>query len=270
MANGRPGPAPRLLPAGITEERLREVVVANRSWRGVLRALDLKSSSFGPKLRHACNELDIDYGHFRSILATDARLREVITTSTDWPTALAKLGYAKGSGTARATVRKHCARLGIDTCHLAPSSLSDPVVSAVHAMNADVANLRYAAPYMVVAALSLIGIPTALASEGGRYDLIAELPGCGLKRIQVKTGTRFDAKGGSWACSLSRSEYDVTGSGGHRAAVYSSEEIDYFACIDGHLHLHLIPISAVEGRRLIHLRKYAAFRVPTLYDGRLW
>jgi hypothetical protein len=104
MVNGRPGPAPRLLPAGVTEDQLRDAVAHSRSWNGVLRALDLRSSSFGRKLRNACNELDIDYSHFRSILATDARLREVITTSTDWPTALAKLGYAKGSGTARATV----------------------------------------------------------------------------------------------------------------------------------------------------------------------
>src|SRR4051794_534978 len=129
MVNGRPGPAPLLLPAGITEQQLRDVVASTRSWNGVLRELKLRSSSYGPKLRNACNELEIDYSHFRSIIATDARLREVITTSSDWPTALAKLGYAKGSGTARATVRKHCARLGVQTTHLTPSTPRDKMMA---------------------------------------------------------------------------------------------------------------------------------------------
>jgi hypothetical protein len=270
MVNGHPGPAPQLLPDAITEQQLREVVGANRSWRGVMCALGLRSSSFGPKLRNACNELDIDYSHFRSILATDAHLREVITTSTDWPTALARLGYAKGSGTARATVRKHCNRLGVDTSRLQASLPRDPVVTDIDGLRASIDNLRHAAPYMVLAAFTLLGIPATLAPEGSRYDIVAELPDLGLKRIQVKTSTRRDRTSASWACSLSRSEYDLTGSGGHRQAVYSSEEIDYFACIDGDLQLHVIPIAAVGGLRNINLRKYAAYRVPTLYDGRLW
>lgn len=270
MVNGRPGPAPRLLPVGITEEQLREAVAVCRSWNGVRRMLHLRSAGFGPKLRNACNELDIDYSHFRSILATDARLREVITTSTDWPTALAKLGYAKGSGTARATVRKHCNRLGIDTSHLAPSPPKDPIASELDGLCARMEHLRHAAPHMVIAALTMLGIPVAVAPEGSRYDLIADLPNRGLQRIQVKTGTRRDSKSRSWACTLSRSEYDLNGSGGHRHAVYSSEEIDYFACIDGELRLHLIPIGRVEGLRMINLRKYAACQVPTVYDGRLW
>jgi len=270
MANGRPGPAPRLLPASVTEDQLREAVASNRSWRGVLRTLGLKSASFGPKLRNACNELDIDYSHFGSIVATDRRLRDVISSSPDWPTALASLGYAKGSGTARATVRKHCARLGIDTSHLSPSSPPDPVLDAVDGLGARIENLRHAAPYMALASFALLGIPATLAPEGSRYDLIAEFPGLGLKRIQVKTGTRRDGRSGSWVCSLARSEYNLTGSGGHRLAAYSSEEVDFFACIDGELRLHLIPIDAVEGLLRIHLRKYASHQVPTLYDGRLW
>jgi hypothetical protein len=271
MANGRPGPEPQLLPARVSEEQLRTAVASSRSWRGVLLALGLRGSSYGPKLRNACNALDIDYSHFRSILATDARLREVIATSTDWPTALAQLGYAKGSGTARATVRKHCNRLGLETTHLAPSPMSRQlVVSQVDGLHPSIENLRHAAPYMVLAAFTLFGVAATLAPEGCRYDVIAELPGLGLKRIQVKTGTRRDPTSSSWACSLSRSEYDLAGSGGHRHAVYAAEEIDYFACIDGDLQLHLIPIDVVEGLRIINLRKYAGYRVPTLYDGRLW
>lgn len=268
MVNGRPGPAPRLLPAGVSEERLRVVVAANRSWRAVMRALDLRSSSFGPKLRNACNELDIDYGHFRSILATDARLREVITTSTDWPTALAKLGYAKGSGTARATVRKHCNRLAIDTSHLASSlpSKVQPAGGCDFAPRRE--HLRDAGPYLVLFAFNAAGIPASLAPEGVAYDILADFGVDGVKRVQVKTGTGRDAR--SWRCQLSRSQYDPTGHGGHRAGVYSSEEIDLFACVDGDFQLYLIPIAAVEGLASLNLRKYEAYRVRGLYDSRLW
>ena len=268
MANGRPGPAPRLLPAGVTEQRLREVVAANRSWRGVLRALDLKSSSYGPKLRNACNELDIDYSHFRSILATDTRLREVIGTSTDWPTALAKLGYARGSGTARATVRKHCSRLGIDTSHLAPSPPSKVLPVGERQFAPTREHLRDAGPHLVLFAFNAAGIPASLAPEGVAYDIFADFGIEGVKRVQVKTGTGRDARG--WRCALSRSQYDPGGHGGHRAAVYSSEEIDYFACVDGDFQLYLIPIDVIEGRASISLRKYEPYRVQGLYDSRLW
>jgi len=233
-----------------------------------MRALDLRSSSFGPKLRNACNELDIDYSHFRSTLATDARLREVITNSTDWPTALAALGYAKASGTARATVRKHCNRLGIATSHLAASPRPQAGSPLVFELAPKPAHLRNAGPYLVLFALNAAGIPAAVAPEGAAYDVLADLQEEGVKRIQVKTGTRKDR--GSWVCRLSHSVYDKNGHGGHRSAAYSSEEIDYFACIDGAYQLYLIPIDAVEGRFSINLRKYEAYRARGLYDDRLW
>jgi hypothetical protein len=268
MANGRPGPEPRLLPIGVTEERLRQVVAANRSWRGVMQALGLKSSSFGPKLRNACNALDVDYGHFRSILATDARLREVISTSADWPTALGRLGYAKGSGTARATVRKHCKRLGIDTSHLPSSHPFAPVAAGLDQFTPKREHLRNAGPYLVLFAFNAAGVPATLAPEGVAYDVLADIPAEGLTRVQVKTGTMWDS--GGWICRLSRSQYDKNGHGGHRQAVYSSEDIDYFACIDGDFQLFLIPIAVVEGLGSISLRKYEAHRLHGLYDSRLW
>ena len=263
MANGRPGPTPRLLPGGVTEEQLREAVSRSRSWNGVMRALGLRSSSYGPKLRNACNELDIDYGHFRSILATDARLREVIATCTDWPTAITELGYATGSGTARATVRKHCKRLGIDTGHLAaapPRPLEDP---AIPDLAPRPEHLRSAGPYLVLFAFNAAGTPATLAPEGATYDVLADFGPDGVKRIQVKTGTGKDA--GSWRCQLTRSVYDPNGHGGHKAAVYSAEEIDFFACIDGDLQLYLIPIQVVEGFASINLRKYRPYIVTGLY-----
>jgi hypothetical protein len=269
MVNGRPGPAPQLLPAGITEAQLRAAVASSRSWKGVLRLLNLRSASYGRKLRNACNALDIDYTHFRSILATDKRLREVIEAAADWPAALAQLGYAKGSGSARATVRKHCNRLGIDTSHLALS----PLPPSRHLCQFDVApkpeHLRAAGPYLVLFAFNAAGMPATLAPEGAVYDVLVDLGAQGVKRVQVKTGNGRDS--GSWRCQLARSVYDRTGHGGHRQAVYSSEDIDYFACIDGDLQLYLVPIEVVEGLVSINLRKYQAYVVTGLYGHpRLW
>jgi hypothetical protein len=266
MANGRPGPAPRLLPASVTEDQLREAVASNRSWRGVLRTLGLKSSSFGPKLRNACNELDIDYSHFGSIVATDRRLRDVISSSPDWPTALASLGYAKGSGTARATVRKHCVRLGIDTSHLMQQRTAG--ASLVDGLAPKRQHLRDAGPYLALFAFNAAGLQAALAPEGAAYDVLVDFGSEGVKRVQVKTGT--GRLSGSWVCRLSRSEYDKNGHGGHRLAVYSSEDIDYFACVDGDFQLYVIPVEAVEGLGSICLRKYERYRVHGLYDSRLW
>lgn len=269
MANGRPGPVPRLLPADVTEEQLRLAVATSRSWNGVVRVLNLRSNSFGAKLRNAANTLDIGYSHFRSILATDRRLREVVTTCRDWDTALTLLGYAKGSGTARATVRKHCNRLGIDTSHLLRSAPRP----REHLADSDLApkpeHLRNAGPYLVLFAFNAAGTPAALAPEGAAYDVLADFGAGGVKRIQVKTGTGKNA--GSWVCRLSRSEYDRLGHGGHRQAVYSAEEIDYFACIDGDLQLYLIPVTVVEGLASINLRKYEPYIVTGLYgQPRLW
>ena len=265
MVNGRPGPAPRLLPAGVTENQLREAVTKCRSWRGVLRELGLRSASFGPKLRNACNELEIDYSHFRSILATDAQLRHVIATSPDWPSALGRLGYAKDSGTARATVRKHCTRLSIDTSHLAPCRSRFGPSPELRDIAPRLEHLRNAGPYLVLFTFNVAGLPATLAPEGTPYDVLVDLGQHGVKRVQVKTGTGKES--GSWLCRLSRSEYDKNGHGGHRQALYSSEEIDYFACVDGEFRVYLIPIDAVEDRGSISLRKYAAFRLCRLYES---
>lgn len=83
--------------------------------------------------------------------------------------------------------------------------------------------------------------------------------------MQVKTGTSRDSR--SWKCIPSRSEYDRNGHGGHRRGIYSAEDIDYFACVDGDLQLYLIPIDVVEGRASIQLRKYDGYRVTALYGA---
>ncbi|HVW80193.1 MAG TPA: hypothetical protein VHB69_04550 [Mycobacteriales bacterium] len=102
----------------------------------------------------------------------------------------------------------------------------------------------------------------SFAPEGVAYDLIGDFPRLGRQRIQVKTvSSGVD-------CRLSRKEYFRDGHGGHRRALYSAEEIDYFACVTFEQTIYLIPIAAVEGKGSVSLRKYDAYRLPDARPGR--
>ena len=111
---------------------------------------------------------------------------------------------------------------------------------------------------MIAAALTLAGHAVSWAPEGAVYDLLVDVRGVGIQRVQVKTGTR--RSGGTWLVGLTRSEYRQ---GSQRRACYSAEEVDYFGCVDGDGHRYLIPIQAVEGMYSISVRKYAGYRLPS-------
>jgi hypothetical protein len=242
---------------------LAAAVAGERSWRGVLRRLGFTTSRTARVLREVCDELGIDYAHFRQITPDDGLLREVVPDSTTWPDALERLGYAHGSGSARATVRKYCRRLGIDTTHLT-FALMPSETGHVAAVPPRQQYLRSAGPFIVAAALTLQGHVVSFAAEGAVYDLVVDMGGA-LRRVQVKTSS--SKTDGVWCCGLRRSEYSRTGHGGHRHAFYTAEDIDYFACVDGMHRVYLIPISVVEGRSMITLRRYEAFRIPFLESG---
>jgi hypothetical protein len=247
-------------------DELAAAVAAERSWRGVLRRLGFTTSRTGRVLRQACDELGIDYTHFRQITPDDQALRTVIPNACTWSEALERLGYAPGSGSARATVRKHCRRLGLDTAQLTLHSEVPPGVDQVHPHGATdlPRQLRSAGPFLVAAALTLQGYGVSLAAEGLAYDLVVDMAGT-LRRVQVKTSSSMSR--GQWCCGLRRTRYSASGHGGHRHALYTSEDIDFFACVDGRGRIYLIPIGVVEGRSTITLRRYEAFRVPFLESG---
>lgn len=81
-----------------------------------------------------------------------------------------------------------------------------------------------------------------------RYDLLVETVDR-IWRIQVKTTTAEDT-----SVSLSCSSR-------HGWTLYQADEIDAFFLIDRTLQAYLLPFRHVAGRRMITLRKYAAFRV---------
>lgn len=168
IAAARPG-----LPRPVAVEELRAAVRAARSWRGVMRALGFTGSRTGRVLRAICDEHAIDYAHFRHARADVHDLAELVASSSSWDELLTSLGYAAESGSARATVRKHCRRRGIDLSKL---TMNVPPTMPEHRLTPDPAFLRRAAPYLVAAALTLAGAAVSLAPEGVAYDLLADVP----------------------------------------------------------------------------------------------
>src|SRR3954466_14181718 len=258
MPNSVISPRPGL-PRPVDVTALREAVRSERSWRGVMRELGFTGSRTGRVLREVCDEFGIEYTHFRVIGPDDASLASVVPAAGSWSEALGQLGYSPDSGSARATVRKHCQRLGIDTSHLRLPRVAAPASHELFAPRRD--HLRAAGPYLVAAALTLAGHTVNWAAEGAVYDLVADLRGVGLRRVQVKTGTQRTTAG--WIVTLKRTEHSL---GGHRRACYSSEDVDYFGCVDGDGQIYLVPIAAVEGRTAISMRRYEAFRLRQLHS----
>src|SRR4051794_32108512 len=254
----RPG-----LPRPVDVTALREAVRTQRSWRGVMRELGFTGSRTGRVLREVCDEFGIQYAHFRLVGPDDDLIARIVPAVRSWSEALEQLGYARASGSARATVRKHCRRLDIDTSHLllpdAPGSGEKSTLEPRPEC------LRAAGPHIVAAALTLTGRSVSTAPEGAAYDLVVDDTEHGLRRIQVKTTTR--RANDTWACQLTRSEYRRGKVGGHGPARYCAEEVDLFACVDGDGKIYLIPIGAVEGSMTIHLRRYDAFRLPIRMVG---
>ena len=243
------------LPRAIRRDALADAVRSQHSWRGVMRVLGFTTSRTGSALRAICDELGIDYGHFRQSRVDLRSVAELVRSASTWDEVLDTLGYAPGSGSARATVRKHCRQLGVDTSHL--SLATDPRLLDDLAPRRE--QLRVAGPYLVAAALTLAGCVVSWPNEGVAYDLVVEMPSGSLQRVQVKTSTRSAA--GTWQCKLTRAE-EV--SGVRQRCYYSSEDVDVFACVDGEGAVYVIPISVVEGLSSISLRKYKEFLVPRL------
>lgn len=218
-----------------------------------MRALGFTTSRTGRVLKEVCDELDVDYTHFGPRARRVDLVEEAVRSSSTWAEVTERLGFAPGSGSARATVRRQCRLNGIDVSGLMSEACSSELIPSLVPRPE---RLRHAGPYLVAGTLTLAGVPVSLAPEGVAYDLIGDFPREGPRRIQVKTVTS-----GSH-CNLSRKEYNALVHGGHRRALYTAEDIDYFACVTFDRGIYLIPIEAVEGKGSASLRRYEAFRLP--------
>jgi len=170
-----------------------------------------------------------------------------------------KLGYPADSGSARQTIRGHCARIGISPCHLDVSAGDDPPLPRSPPA---ASRLRSAGPMLVAAFLTLEGYRVSWPLEPAPYDLLVTQAKETPSRVQVKTNARRDT-GGSWVCSLTRHVY-APEKRWHVRQVYDLVEIDAFAVVDGDLAIYLIPAAIVGGRSAIHLRRYSRYRLGGL------
>lgn len=238
----------------VSDEQLRVAVAGSRSWRGVLRALGMSSPRTGRELKARCEVLGVDYSHFRNGPSDETVIAAVAGAHT-WIEAVVAAGYSRDSGSARAQLRRRSAALGIDTAHLSagPAAVGSPLHGP-----AMLHNLRAAAAMLVSAALTLAGHRCIWPLEPAPYDLLVDASGS-IQRVQVKSTTTRPE--GSWQCMLTRSTYDGL-TGRQVRDVYTADEIDTFAIVDGDLGIYLIPFEAVAGMTGISLRKYEAYRLP--------
>src|SRR3954454_4354826 len=72
------------LPRPVEIAALRAAVSSQTSWRGVMRCLGFSTSRTGRVLRDICDEMGIEYGHFRVIGPDDVSLARVVPAAGSW------------------------------------------------------------------------------------------------------------------------------------------------------------------------------------------
>jgi len=240
--------------ATYTDAELTAAIADAHSWRGVLRLLGLPPQSAGAhrRARARAIELGLDVAHFTGQRRwSDDELRVAVTEGRSWGDVFDHLGLSRTSGSARASLTAHAARLGLDVRHLDPTP---PPPTTPFARPSSVTHLDRAGPMLAAAWFTLRGFDVAWPLEPARYDLLVT-DGARNYRVQVKTTTT--RAGDTWAARISSNRPRGT-------VVYTPDEVDYFFVIDGELTCYLIPLAVVGGYQLIHLRRYAQFAVGTL------
>lgn len=164
-----------------------------------------------------------------------------------------RLGYSASSGAARDSIRRACARLGIDT---APLDQPPAPLRGTLSVRPLPEHLRSAGSMLVAAALTLAGHRVSWPLEPAVYDLLVDVSGRRTQRVQVKTTTR--QVDGTWHCTLTRSSVSAS------AGRYSLDDIDYFGIVDGDHVVYLVPAAVVGGLASIYTRAYRQYRVARL------
>lgn len=232
----------------VTDDALADAVRRSRSWRGVLRALALPEthSRLLLAVRERSEALAMDTSHFTGGRRwSDEQLRDAIATCESWSTVTRRLGLSNtGGGTANA-LRRHAARLGLQTAHLQRQRVEEP---QAFRMEADSAYLRRAGAMLAAAWFMLRGYEIVWPLEPCRYDFLVDV-GAAFFRVQVKTTTCRAGSSRPVSISATRRRGRVC---------YTADEIDYFFVLDGELNAYLIPIASVEGRQQLDLAAYRA------------
>ena len=245
-----------------TDRALAEAVRTCRSWRGVQRALDLRTTSVTRGLRRRADEMGLDYSHFTGQRPWgDMELRNAIASASSWRDAALRVGVSGRSGSVLKTLKKRARELGLDVTHLGHSGMPHPGKDHPF-MNPPSfgknSGLSVAAKWFLERGY-IVSVPI----EPTCYDLIVESD-AGLKKIQVKT-TANVMPNGRHAVKLVRMIYDAQARsdviGRYRQVPYGEGMIDYFFIVTTGRQ-YLIPFDAVAGKQTIVLdHKYAAFAV---------
>jgi hypothetical protein len=241
----------------VEDDALRTAIAGARSWRGVLRALGIPASAAGTsrRLRRRADELGFGYEHFGYQQAhwQPAELSEAVASARSWTEVMQQLGCSASSGSARDSIRRSCARLGIDTEPLDQPPAPLPGALSVQPLSE---HLRSAGSMIVAATLMLSGYQVSWPLEPAVYDLLVDVSRRRPQRVQVKTTTR--QVDGTWLCTLRRSSTSVSG------RRYSLDDIDYFGIVDGDHVVHLLPAAVVGGLTSLSTRAYQQYRVARL------
>lgn len=239
-----------------TDEELRSAVASQHSWRGVLRELGLLATSAGSvrtARRHA-DRLGVSYEHFTGQRRwSDEALASAVVESRSWSAVARALGLDGGSSIT--ALKGHAVRLGLDHSHFR----AVPRAVSADDLTPNVNRLSRAGALLAAAWFECSGASVAWPLEPARYDLLAHTP-TGPQRVQVKTTT--NAAGNTYAVSLSTSSNSGPG-----RRVYDPDEIDEFFIIDAQLNFYRIPITAVGGRKHVHLSAYAGYRIAGFFSG---
>lgn len=239
-----------------TDEKLREAINGERSWRGTARALGLRGTSAGTlrALKKRAAALELDVSHFTTQRRwSDGDLRDAVASSSSWAEVIRRLGLSD-RGEARVRVKGHAVRLGLSYGHLAERQHK---TATILDLSPDRAMLPRAAEQFASAWFSVRGVTVAKPEQPTPYDLLIGIDREHY-RVQVKT-TRFRAAHGTWVVNIGRRPYalDKTAS----RVPYDPDELDYFFIIDGDLDLYLIPSDVVAGMTAISVGAYKPYLV---------
>lgn len=234
-----------------SDAQLRNAVAQERSWRGVLRAIGLLSTSSAASrsVRRRADELSLDYSHFTGQRRwTDGQLDRAVRASTSWTQVASLLDLAGGSSTT--TLRGHALRLGLDTDHFALTSRrSDDQSDLVP----DPARLPRAGVLLAAAWFELCGFFVSWPLEPAPYDLLVSRT-TGFRRVQVKTSRHWDRS--TWRVKLTSTT--------RTSGTYDPDDVDDLFVVTADRQQYLIPFDRVAGLSEINMAAYSQYLVRDL------
>lgn len=245
-----------------TDEHLLRAVATEQSWRGVMRALGLKSSSSMRIVQQHADRLKLDTSHFSGQRRwSDQELREAVADCDSWSEVAEHLRLNSDRRTG-IRLRGHAMRLGLDVAHITQQHqpLDRPPSKAYDTGSPRLAELRRAAPSIAAAFFALRGLAVAIPHDQQEYDLLITTDE-GIQRVQVKT-TTCRTRTGTWQVGIGHRPYNLDKTAAKDP--YEPDAFDWFFVVSGDGGLYFIPMQVVAGFTVIYLSAYEDCLVGTV------